>query len=69
MLEQRAIVVEIGPDAWNGPNETPRAVVGEKVLVSRFAGYMAQGTADGKQYRFINCNDIFAGIQVEAQNG
>ena len=69
MLEQRAIVVEIGPDAWNGPNESRRAEVGEKVLVSRFSGFMALGTADGKQYRFINCNDIFAGIKTEAQNG
>ncbi len=66
MLEQRAIVVELGPDAWKG--ETPRAAVGEKVLVSRFAGYMAKGPADGKDYRIINCNDIFAGIVKEKEN-
>ena len=66
MLEQRAIVIAIGPDAWK--DETPRAVVGEKVLVSKFSGYMATGTADGKSYRIVNCNDIFAGIVEEKAN-
>ena len=69
MLEQRAVVVEIGPDAWKNPGESPRAVPGEKVLVAKFSGYMAVGTADGKQYRFVNCNDIFAGITEEKANG
>ena len=66
MIEQRAVVVDIGPDAWK--DETPRAVVGEKVLVSKFSGYMAIGPADGKQYRIVNCNDIFAGITEEKAN-
>ena len=67
MLEQRAIVLAIGPDAWKG--ETPRAELGDKVLVSRFAGYVAKGPADGKDYRIINCNDIFAQIVKEKENG
>ena len=67
MIEQRAVVVEIGPDAWKG--DTPRAEVGEKVLVAKFSGYMAIGPADGKQYRIVNCNDIFAGITEEKENG
>lgn len=63
-LEQRAIVVAIGPCAWENESE-PRAQVGDKVLISAFAGYMAKGTKDNKQYRFINDRDIFAQIEVE----
>jgi co-chaperonin GroES (HSP10) len=64
MVEQRAIVIEIGPNAWH-TEPGPRAAVGDKVLVSRYAGYMAKGTKDGKQYRFVNDNDIFAKITHE----
>ena len=64
MLEQRAVVIAIGPSAWCDEVE-PRAKIGDKVIVSRFAGYMAKGTADGKQYRFINDRDIFAQIETE----
>lgn len=63
MTEQRAVVVECGPGCW--PNEPARAKPGDKVLVARFSGYMAKGTADGKQYRLVNDNDIFATIEVE----
>lgn len=68
MLEQRAIVVAIGPGAWADEKE-PRAVIGEKVFVSGFAGFMVVGPADGKQYRAVNCNDIFLGISEEIENG
>ncbi len=64
MIEQRAVVIEIGPNAWcDEPN--PRCLVGDKVLVSAYAGYMAKGTKDGEQYRFVNDRDIFAVIEVE----
>ena len=69
VIEQRAIVVEAGPAAWNeeiAAGFGPRASVGDKVLVSGFAGYMAKGTADGEQYRFVNDKDIFAKIEVES---
>ena len=63
-LDQRAIVVEVGPVAWaNEP--TPRAKVGDKVMVAKFSGVMAVGPADGQQYRIINDSDIFAGIVSE----
>lgn len=65
MLEQRATVIAIGPSAWHD-EVAPRAKPGDKVLVSRYAGYMATGTADGKQYRFVNDRDIFAAIEVES---
>ena len=62
VLEQRAIVIEVGSSAWLEENE-PRARVGDKVLVSAYAGYMAKGIKDGEQYRFVNDRDIFARIE------
>src|SRR5882724_4830547 len=67
ILEQRAIVVAIGPSCWHDEPH-PRAAVGEKVLVTRFAGYMTVGPADGKRYRLVNDRDIFAAITAEAEN-
>jgi co-chaperonin GroES (HSP10) len=64
MVEQRAVVIEVGPCAWEDES-VPRANPGDKVIVARFSGYMAVGTKDGKQYRFINDRDIFAAIEVE----
>jgi co-chaperonin GroES (HSP10) len=64
MVEQRAIVIEVGSVAWHD-EPVPRAKPGDKVLVAKFAGHMAVGTKDGKQYRFINDRDIFAAIELE----
>lgn len=64
MVEQRAVVIEVGANCWHD-EPTPRAKPGDKVLVARFAGYMATGTKDGKSYRFINDRDIFAAIEGE----
>ena len=63
LVEQRAIVIAVGPSAW--PDEAPRAKPGDKVLISKMAGYMAKGTKDGKTYRIINDRDLFAGIVEE----
>lgn len=63
-LEQRAVVVDIGPAAWID-EPAPRCKIGDKVLVGRYSGHMAVGTADGVQYRFVNDKDIFAIIEVE----
>lgn len=71
VVEQRAIVVAVGPAAWHEEISAgfgPRAQVGDKVLISGFAGYMAKGTKDGEQYRFVNDKDIFAGIEVETND-
>lgn len=65
LIEQRAVVVEVGPHAWHD-EPSPRAEVGQKVLVSKFAGYMVKGTADNEQYRLVNDRDIFAAIEVES---
>lgn len=64
-IEMRAIIIEVGPRAWMDEDQA-RAKPGDKVLVSKFAGVMAVGTADGKQYRLINDKDIFAQIEVES---
>lgn len=66
MVEQRAVVVEVGPNAWCD-EPTHRAKPGDKVLISRFAGFMATGTKDNQKYRFINDRDIFALIEVESE--
>ena len=66
MVEQRAIVVAVGPEAWKEERQ-PRAVPGDLVLISAMAGHMAEGTADGKQYRLVNDRDIFAKITKEME--
>ncbi len=63
LVEQRAVVVEIGVACW--PDEPPRARVGDKVLIARMSGYALKGPADGKLYRIVNDRDIFAQITHE----
>jgi co-chaperonin GroES (HSP10) len=67
MLEQRAVVVDIGPHCWCD-EPTPRAKIGDKVLVSRFEGTLAVGTADGQHYLFVNDRAIYAAITSEKEN-
>ena len=67
MAEQRAVVIEVGVEAWLDERE-PRAAPGDLVLISKYAGTMAQGPLDGKTYRLINDRDIFCKI-TEASNG
>lgn len=61
-VETRAIVVAIGPEAWKDES-APRARLGDKVLISRFAGVMAIGVKDGERYRLVNDRDIFCRIE------
>ncbi|TXH48516.1 MAG: hypothetical protein E6Q97_24635 [Desulfurellales bacterium] len=63
-IEQRAVVIELGADAWEG--QTARAKVGDRVLIGKMAGYGFVGPADGKHYRIVNDNEIFAVITHEA---
>jgi len=63
LVEQRAVVIAVGPACW--PDEPARAKPGDRVLISKMAGYMAKGTRDGKLYRLVNDRDIFAGIVEE----
>lgn len=57
--DTQGIVVAIGPDCWNGPNETPRAKIGDKVLITKFSGGMLTGS-DGFVYRMIPDHAIYA---------
>ena len=63
-LENRAIVVAIGPSAWHD-EPTPRAKEGEMVFVTKFAGFVAKGPLDGEIYRLVNDRDIFCAIVGE----
>ena len=63
LAEQRAVVVEIGPNAW--PGEPPRCKVGDKILFSKWSGHQCVGPEDGQVYRVVNDNDIFMAITSE----
>lgn len=67
LVETRAIVIEVGPECWRDESQ-PRAKPGDKVMITRFAGYMIKGIWDGKQYRMVNDRDIFCG-QKEKPSG
>ena len=64
LAEQKAVVVEVGPHAWSD-EPTARAKAGDKILFSKWAGYSAQGPADGAMYRVVNDRDIFMRITHE----
>ena len=64
MIDNRAIVVEVGPAAWHD-EPMARAKAGDKVLVTKFSGFMAKGPLDGEQYRIVNDRDLFCGISDE----
>jgi len=63
VLENRVVIIEVGPYAWNDEPK-PRAKVGDVVLVTKHAGFVASG-ADGKLYRMVNCRDVFCVIDTE----
>jgi len=65
MADTRALVIAVGPSAWHDEPQ-PRAAVGDKVLVTKFAGMSAIGPADGAAYRLVNDRDIFCAIVKEA---
>lgn len=64
LAEQRAIVIELGPEVWRD-ERAPRAKPGDKILFSKWAGYQAEGPFDGEVYRVVNDADIFMAITQE----
>ena len=64
MVDNRAVVVAVGPSAWSD-EPAPRALVGDRVLVTKFAGFQAKGPRDGEIYRLVNDRDIFCKITHE----
>lgn len=77
MVEMRAQVLALGPDAWRSDQDTwlrrlltpwrPRALPGDKVMVSKMAGAVLHGPKDGKLYRMVNDQDVFVRIVDEAE--
>lgn len=63
-VDMRATVIAVGADAWSDERE-PRAKVGDRVMVTKFAGIMVKGPRDGQQYRLVNDRDIFCVITYE----
>jgi co-chaperonin GroES (HSP10) len=61
-LEARGVVVAIGKGAWAGEVEQ-RAVLGEKVMTSKYGGSLIQGEKDSIIYRMVNAGDIYCGIE------
>ena len=55
--ETMGIVVAIGADAWK--DCTPRAKIGEKVLVTQYSGGVIKGR-DGYVYKMIPSHAIYA---------
>lgn len=64
IMEQHAKVIAIGACCWNDEPE-PRCGVGDKVIVTKMAGYVTRGPADGKLYRMVNDRDVFCKITSE----
>jgi co-chaperonin GroES (HSP10) len=64
VLENRVVVVEVGPFAWND-ELAPRAQPGDVVMITKHSGFVATG-ADGRMYRMVNARDIFCKIDVKA---
>lgn len=64
MMENRAVVIAVGAACWMD-EPAPRAKPGDKVIVTRLAGYQARGTADGQLYRLVNDRDIFCRVTTE----
>lgn len=62
VMETQAEVVEIGSECWSDEKK-PRCKVGDKVIVTRMAGWISRGPADGELYRLVNDRDIFCRIK------
>ena len=56
MLEQRVVVVEVGPNCWHNEPQ-PRAKVGDKVLYGKYSG--TEVTINGEEYLIMRESDIF----------
>lgn len=63
-VEQRCVVVAVGPCAWSD-EPSPRARPGDRVLVTKYAGFVTTQTKDGQSYRLVNARDIFCKIDWE----
>lgn len=67
-MEAKARVIAAGPEAWSDESQK-RALPGDTVLITKLAGYIAKGPADGELYRLVNDRDIFCRIENGDSNG
>lgn len=67
VMEQHAVVIAVGPECWVD-EKGPRCAPGDKVIVTKLAGYVTRGTADDRLYRLVNDRDIFCKIEKERQD-
>src|SRR5882757_212763 len=72
-VDNRATVIAIGESAWKDEGhwkpilwgfwrrwvQVDRAKVGDKVLITKFAGFTATGPSDENVYRIVNDRDVF----------
>lgn len=65
LLETRAVVIAIGPAAWQDEAQ-PRVKVGDRVLIAKMAGVVAVGIKDGVTYRLVNGRDVFCKLKGES---
>src|SRR3990167_3005965 len=63
-MEQRAEVIAVGSECWRYEAQ-PRAKPGDRVILTKMAGYVAQGPADKEIYRLVNDRDVFCRITEE----
>lgn len=61
MLQDRIRVIAIGAACWND-EPTPRARIGDLVLIPYMSGRMVRGK-DGVLYRMINDRDVIAEVE------
>lgn len=67
VMEQRAEVVAVGSECW-ADEDGPRAKPGDRVIITKFAGYVVKG-ADDQLYRLVNDRDLFCRVTKESENG
>jgi len=56
-VDNIGVIIAIGASAWLDENE-PRAKVGDRVMITKFAGMVAVGK-DKQYYRIVNDRDVY----------
>lgn len=67
-IDQFGTVVAVGSECWLDERK-PRAVAGDTVVVTKFAGWVTRGPADNELYRMVNDRDVFCRVAGEVANG
>lgn len=62
MAQIRALVIEVGPGAWQDTTSPEWAKEGDMVLIGKYAGLVYEGK-DEKTYRVINDLDLVARVE------